>query len=132
MTTVHAYTGDESLVDSLHKDPRRSRGGGDQHRADDYWRGPRHRFGASQCGRNAGRLRLQVPVPDASITDLVANLRETPTVTEIKDAYRAAAESGHFLAAARVLGRSSRLFRHPWVSPPASSTPISPWPTVTW
>ncbi len=25
MTTIHAYTGDQSLVDSIHKDPRRSR-----------------------------------------------------------------------------------------------------------
>ena len=39
-------------------------------------------------------LSLRVPVPDGSITDLVANLREAPTVGEICEAYRAAASSG--------------------------------------
>ncbi len=33
-------------------------------------------------------------MPDGSVTDLVANLREAPTVTEICDAYGAAAEIG--------------------------------------
>ena len=39
-------------------------------------------------------LALRVPVPDGSITDLVANVRGTPSVAEINDAYRSAAESG--------------------------------------
>ncbi len=45
----------------------------------------------------AGRLdglSLRVPVPDGSITDLVATVRATPTVEEICDAYRSAAEIG--------------------------------------
>ena len=39
-------------------------------------------------------LALRVPVPDASITDLVANLRSAPTVAEVQEAYRAAAGAG--------------------------------------
>jgi len=39
-------------------------------------------------------LALRVPVPDASITDLVAIVRETPSVEAINDAFRDAATSG--------------------------------------
>ena len=35
-----------------------------------------------------------MPVPDGSVTDLVANLREAPTVEEISEVYRVAAGSG--------------------------------------
>ncbi len=42
-------------------------------------------------------LALRVPVPDASITDLVANLRAAPSVTDIKAAYRAAAGDGRLV-----------------------------------
>ena len=94
MTTVHAYTGDQRLVDSLHKDPRRSRGGAINII-------PTTTGAARATGlvlpEVAGRLdglSLRVPVPDGSVTDLVANLREAPTVGEICDAYRAAASSG--------------------------------------
>ena len=33
MTTVHAYTNDQNLLDLTHKDLRRARAGADQHRA---------------------------------------------------------------------------------------------------
>jgi len=39
-------------------------------------------------------LSLRVPVPDGSITDLVATLRATPTLDEIREAYRTAARVG--------------------------------------
>jgi glyceraldehyde 3-phosphate dehydrogenase len=42
-------------------------------------------------------LALRVPVPDASVTDLVANLRAAPSVDDIKAAYRAAADSGRLV-----------------------------------
>jgi glyceraldehyde 3-phosphate dehydrogenase len=37
---------------------------------------------------------MRVPVPDGSITDLVAILNRDVTVDEVNDAYRAASESG--------------------------------------
>jgi glyceraldehyde 3-phosphate dehydrogenase len=94
MTTVHAYTGDQSLVDGLHKDPRRSRGAAIN--IVPTTTGAARATGLvlpSLVGTLDG-LALRVPVPDASITDLVANLRTTATVTEVRDAYRAAATSG--------------------------------------
>lgn len=94
MTTVHAYTGDQRLVDALHKDPRRSRGAAIN--IVPTTTGAARATGLvlpSVAGALDG-LALRVPVPDASITDLVANVRTTPSVTEVKDAYRAAAEAG--------------------------------------
>ncbi len=94
MTTVHAYTDDQSLVDALHKDPRRARGAAIN--IVPTTTGAARATGLvlpSVAGHLDG-LALRVPVPDVSITDLVANLRATPSVAEINDAYRAAATSG--------------------------------------
>jgi glyceraldehyde 3-phosphate dehydrogenase len=94
MTTVHAYTGDQRLVDALHKDPRRSRAAAVN--IVPTTTGAARATGlvlSSVAGKLDG-LALRVPVPDASITDLVANVAATPSVTEVKDAYRAAGESG--------------------------------------
>jgi glyceraldehyde 3-phosphate dehydrogenase len=39
-------------------------------------------------------LALRVPIPDVSITDLVATVRATPSIAQINDAYRSAAGAG--------------------------------------
>jgi glyceraldehyde 3-phosphate dehydrogenase len=39
-------------------------------------------------------LALRVPIPDVSITDLVATVRATPSVAQINEAYRRAASAG--------------------------------------
>ncbi len=94
VTTVHAYTGGQRLVDSVHKDPRRSRAAAINII-------PTSTGAAKTTGlvlpALSGRLdavALRVPVVDGSITDLVASVHATPSVQEIKDAYREAA-SGH-------------------------------------
>jgi len=97
MTTVHAYTGDQRLVDALHKDPRRSRGAAIN--IVPTTTGAARATGLvlpSVAGALDG-LALRVPVPDVSITDLVANVRTTPSISEVKDAYRAAAEAGRLV-----------------------------------
>jgi glyceraldehyde 3-phosphate dehydrogenase len=93
MTTVHAYTGDQQLVDALHKDPRRGRSAA-------LNIVPTTTGAARATGlvlpRLDGRLdglSLRVPVADGSITDLVATVRATPTAQAICDAYREAAGS---------------------------------------
>ena len=94
MTTVHAYTGDQHLVDTLHKDPRRSRSGAIN--IIPTTTGAARATGLvlpDVAGRLDG-LSLRVPVADGSITDLVANLREAPTVADVCDAYEAGATSG--------------------------------------
>ncbi len=94
MTTVHAYTGDQQLVDSVHKDPRRAR-------AAAVNIVPTTTGAARATGEVlphlAGRLdgiALRVPVPDGSMTDFVATLRDEPAADDVLRAFRQAATSG--------------------------------------
>jgi glyceraldehyde 3-phosphate dehydrogenase len=100
MTTVHAYTDDQSLVDSLHKDQRRSRGAAINIVPTTTGAAKATGLVLPSLVGNLDGIALRVPVPDASITDLVVNLRSAPSVAEINDAYRTAAETGRL---ARVL-----------------------------
>jgi glyceraldehyde 3-phosphate dehydrogenase len=93
MTTVHAYTGDQRLVDGLHTDPRRARAAGINVV-------PTTTGAARATGEVlrhlAGRLdgvAVRVPVPDGSLTDFVASVRATPTADEVREAFRAAASA---------------------------------------
>ena len=94
MTTVHAYTDDQSLVDALHKDPRRARGAAIN--IVPTTTGAARATGLvlpSLAGHLDG-LALRVPIPDVSITDLVASVRTKPSIEEVNDAYRVAATKG--------------------------------------
>jgi glyceraldehyde 3-phosphate dehydrogenase len=94
MTTVHAYTDDQSLVDALHKDPRRARGAAIN--IVPTTTGAARATGlvlSSMTGHLDG-LALRVPVPDGSIVDLVAYVRATPSIAEVNEAYRTAAGVG--------------------------------------
>ena len=91
MTTVHAYTNDQNLLDLQHKDKRRSRAAAinivptstGAARATSL-------VLASMKGRLDG-TSLRVPIPVGSITDFTAIVRST-TVEEINAAFKAAAE----------------------------------------
>ena len=91
MTTVHAYTNDQNLLDLPHSDLRRARGAAINIV-------PSSTGAARATGlvleAMKGRLdgtSLRVPIPDGSITDFTAIVRST-TVDEINEAYRAAAQ----------------------------------------
>jgi glyceraldehyde 3-phosphate dehydrogenase len=94
MTTVHAYTGDQMLVDGPHKDLRRARSAAINIV-------PSSTGAARATGlvlqAMKGRLdgtALRVPVPDGSITDFVGVLSRDVTVEAVNDAFKAASESG--------------------------------------
>jgi glyceraldehyde 3-phosphate dehydrogenase len=94
MTTVHAYTGDQRLVDSVHKDPRRARGAAIN--IIPTTTGAARATGTvlpALSGHLDG-LALRVPVPDASVTDLVALVTTAPSIEEVHAAYRTAALVG--------------------------------------
>ncbi len=91
MTTVHAYTDDQRLVDAVHKDARRARAA-----AINIVPSSTGAARATSLVLEAmkGRLdgtSLRVPIPDGSITDFTAVVRTT-TVDEVNAAFRAAAE----------------------------------------
>lgn len=94
MTTVHAYTGDQCLVDALHKDARRSRAAAINIVPTTTGAARATGLVLPSVEGSLDGLALRVPVPDASITDLVANIRSTPTVAEVQEAYRIAAAGG--------------------------------------
>jgi len=94
MTTVHAYTGTQALVDGPSKDLREARAA-----AINVIPTTTGAARATSLVLEAmkGKLdgqSLRVPVPDGSITDFTAVLQREATVDEINAAFRAASESG--------------------------------------
>lgn len=94
MTTVHAYTNDQNLLDLPHKDLRRAR-------ASAINIVPASTGAARATGlvlqAMKGRLdgtSLRVPVPDGSITDFTAVVPQEVTVEQVNAAFAAAASSG--------------------------------------
>ncbi|AQZ63263.1 NAD-dependent glyceraldehyde-3-phosphate dehydrogenase [[Actinomadura] parvosata subsp. kistnae] len=91
MTTIHAYTGDQMLLDAPHKDPRRARSAAVN--IVPTTTGAAHMVGQvlpELEGRLDG-IAIRVPVEDGSITDLSAQLTRPVTAQEINDAFAAAA-----------------------------------------
>jgi len=94
MSTVHAFTNDQNLLDLAHRDLRRARSapvnivpsttGAARATA---------LVMASMKGRLDG-TSLRVPVPDGSITDFTGILKREVTQAEVNEAFRAAASSG--------------------------------------
>jgi glyceraldehyde 3-phosphate dehydrogenase len=94
MTTVHAYTNDQSLLDLVHKDLRRARAAAVN--IIPASTGAARATGLvlqSMQGRLDG-TSLRVPVQDGSVTDFVAILDREVTVAEINAAFAAAATTG--------------------------------------
>ena len=93
MTTVHAYTGDQSLVDGPHSDLRRARASAVNIIPTST--GAARATGLVLQAMN-GKLdgtSLRVPIPDGSITDFTAVLTASPSVEEINAAFSSAASS---------------------------------------
>jgi glyceraldehyde 3-phosphate dehydrogenase len=91
MTTVHAYTNDQNLLDLAHKDPRRARAA-----AANIVPTSTGAAKATSLVLTAmkGRLDgqgLRVPVPAGSITDFTAVVRGNPSVAEVNAAFAEAA-----------------------------------------
>ncbi|MBM3162642.1 MAG: type I glyceraldehyde-3-phosphate dehydrogenase [Chlorobi bacterium] len=92
MTTVHAYTNDQNILDLPHKDLRRARSAA-------LSIIPTSTGAAKAIGEVipelSGKLdgfAMRVPVPDGSVTDLTAILDREATKAEINAAMKAAAE----------------------------------------
>jgi glyceraldehyde 3-phosphate dehydrogenase len=94
MTTIHAYTGDQALVDGPHSDLRRARAAAiniiptstGAARATSL-------VMQSMDGRLDGTA-LRVPVPTGSVTDFTAQLKTDATAEAINEAFEAAATEG--------------------------------------
>jgi glyceraldehyde 3-phosphate dehydrogenase len=94
MTTIHAYTTDQKILDFPHKDLRRARAGAVSII-------PTTTGAAKAVGEVIPDLKgkldgfsLRVPTPDGSATDLVSELTREVTVDEVNAAMKAAGASG--------------------------------------
>ncbi|MCC7509017.1 MAG: type I glyceraldehyde-3-phosphate dehydrogenase [Planctomycetes bacterium] len=92
LTTVHAYTADQRLVDTPHKDFRRSR-----HAALNII--PTSTGAAKAIGKvlpeldgKLDGLALRVPVPDGSVVDLVCEVSRKASVESVNAAFQKAAQ----------------------------------------
>jgi glyceraldehyde 3-phosphate dehydrogenase len=94
MTTIHAYTGDQNLLDAPHKDLRRGR-------AAAINLVPTSTGAAKALGlvipELEGRLNgfaVRVPMPTGSLVDLTFEAEQATTAPEINEAFAQAADSG--------------------------------------
>jgi glyceraldehyde 3-phosphate dehydrogenase len=92
MTTVHAYTNDQSLADWYHQDLRRSRAAGENTI-------PTSTGAARAVGQVLPKLQgkldgmaMRVPVIDGSVVDLVATFENPVTVEAINQVMQKAAQ----------------------------------------
>jgi glyceraldehyde 3-phosphate dehydrogenase (phosphorylating) len=91
MTTVHAYTNDQNLLDLQHKDLRRARAAAVNIVPSSTGAARATSLVLSSMKGRLDGTSLRVPIPDGSITDFTAIVRST-TVQEINAAFLAAAE----------------------------------------
>ena len=92
ITTIHSYTNDQGILDQVHKDLRRARAGAINMI-------PTTTGAARAVGKVLPELNgkldgvsVRVPTPDASLTDLVAELEKDVTADEVNAALKEAAE----------------------------------------
>jgi glyceraldehyde 3-phosphate dehydrogenase len=93
MTTIHAYTGDQRLLDFPHKDMRRARAAALSMIPTTTGAAKAVSLVLPQLEGKLNGLAIRVPTPNVSIVDIVVNVEKTGvTVTDVNEALKAAAE----------------------------------------
>jgi glyceraldehyde 3-phosphate dehydrogenase len=94
MTTIHAYTNDQKILDQIHKDKRRARAAG-------LSMIPTTTGAARAVGEVLPELKgkldgsaVRVPTANVSLVDLIFTPKRETSVEEVNGALKAAAESG--------------------------------------
>ncbi len=92
MTTIHAYTNDQSLLDTAHKDPRRARSAPQNIVPTSTGAARTAAVIYPELEGKIDGMALRVPVPDGSITDFVARVSRETSVEEVNEAFKTAAD----------------------------------------
>ncbi|MFL5539815.1 MAG: type I glyceraldehyde-3-phosphate dehydrogenase [Longimicrobiaceae bacterium] len=92
MTTVHAYTNDQNILDLPHKDLRRARAAGMSIIPTTTGAAKATALVIPEVKGKIDGVAMRVPTPDVSIVDLVAETEREVTAQQVNDAFRAAAE----------------------------------------
>jgi len=96
MTTIHAYTNDQNILDVKHpKDQRRARAAAVNMIPTTTGAAKAIALVMPQLKGKLNGYAMRVPTPDVSIVDLTVNLSQNVTIEEINTAMNVAAE-GHF------------------------------------
>ena len=92
MTTIHAYTNDQQVLDLPHKDLRRARAAAINLIPTSTGAARAIGLVLPDLKGKVDGLSVRAPVPTGSVTDLVVHLGREASVDEIKAAYREAAD----------------------------------------
>ncbi|WP_030197753.1 type I glyceraldehyde-3-phosphate dehydrogenase [Streptomyces sp. NRRL S-87] len=92
MTTVHAYTNDQRILDFPHKDLRRARAAAENIIPTSTGAAKATALVLPQLKGKLDGIAMRVPVPTGSVTDLVLELDREVTKDEINAAFQKAAE----------------------------------------
>ncbi len=94
MTTIHAYTNDQVILDFPHEDLRRARAAAQNIIPTTTGAAKAVALAIPELKGKLDGFAMRVPVPDGSVTDLVVEVERETTADEVKAAYQKAATSG--------------------------------------
>lgn len=92
MTTIHAYTNDQRILDFPHKDLRRARSAAVSMIPTTTGAARAIGLVMPELSGKLNGVAIRVPVPDGSITDFVAEVSKGTSVEEINTAFKTASE----------------------------------------
>jgi glyceraldehyde 3-phosphate dehydrogenase len=92
MTTTHAYTNDQVILDFPHSDLRRARAAAQNIIPTSTGAAKATALVLPQLKGKLDGIAMRVPVPDGSVTDLVVTLEREASKEEVNAAFRAAAD----------------------------------------
>lgn len=92
MTTIHAYTADQNLLDGPHKDLRRARAAATNIVPTSTGAAKAVSLVLPELKGKLDGFAMRVPVPTGSATDLTFTAREDVTVEQVNEAIKVAAE----------------------------------------
>jgi glyceraldehyde 3-phosphate dehydrogenase len=92
MTTIHAYTGDQNLLDAPHKDLRRARAAAVSIVPTSTGAAKAISLVLPELKGKLDGFALRVPIPTGSATDLTVTVGRDTTADEVNAAFKAAAE----------------------------------------
>ena len=93
MTTTHAYTGDQRLLDFPHRDLRRARAAALSLIPTTTGAARAVSLVLPQLEGKLNGMAIRVPTPNVSVVDLVAQLSKPATVDEVSNALKTASET---------------------------------------
>jgi len=93
MTTIHAYTGDQRLLDYPHRDLRRARAAALSMIPTTTGAAQAVGLVLPQLQGKLNGLAIRVPTPNVSVVDLVAQLTKPAAIDEVNNAMKEAAET---------------------------------------